>query len=212
MLREMDGYSSKINLAILASGSGSNLGALISAVESQAINNADISLVISNKETAYALTRAQKANIPAICLKRNLFNSDEEYDREVIKNLKEYNIDVVILAGYLRIITKPFLKAFEGRILNIHPSLLPDFGGKGMYGAKVHEAVINAKKAKSGCSVHIVTEEIDGGPILAQACVPVSPNDTPESLAKKVLKEEHKLYPTAVNDFIAKSYYSHLTT
>lgn len=200
MLQEMDGYNYK--LAVLASGSGSNLASLINAVNSKSIANANIALVISNKKDAYALTIARNANIPAIYLQKSLFNSEEEYDLHLINKLKEHQIDIVLLAGYLRIITPPFLKAFKDRILNIHPSLLPDFGGKGMYGMKVHQAAINSKSKKSGCSVHLVTEEIDGGPVLAQAIVSIEPDDTPEILAAKVLKEEHKLYPKAVNKFI----------
>lgn len=201
MLREMTGFSSKINLAVLASGSGSNLGAIINAVNSNTIKNADISLVISNKESAYALTRAKEAGIPSVYVKRSHFASDEDYDLHLLEILKNHNIDLVLLAGYLRIITIPFLKAYEDRILNIHPSLLPDFGGKGMYGIKVHQSVIGAQKDKSGCTVHIVTEEVDGGRILAQACVDVLQGDTPETLATKVLVQEHKLYPKAINDY-----------
>lgn len=200
MLQEMDGYR---NIAVLASGNGSNLAALINAVNSGNIANANIALVVSNKKDAYAITIAKNAGIPAVSIERSLFNSDEEYDLFLLNKLKEFKIDIVLLAGYLRIITSPFLKAFENRILNIHPSLLPDFGGKGMYGMKVHQAVLNAKPEKSGCTVHLVTEKIDGGPILAQAIVSVTPDDTPEILAAKVLKEEHKLYPQAVNKFIA---------
>lgn len=199
MLQETDGY----NIAVLASGSGSNLGSLIDAVDSGNIQNAKIALVISNKKDAYALIRAKNAQIPAIYLQRSLFNSDEEYDFQIINLLKEHKIDVVLLAGYLRILTPRLINSYKNRILNIHPSLLPDFGGKGMYGIKVHEAVINSKSDKSGCSVHIVTDEIDGGPVLAQACVSVLPDDTAESLAAKVLKEEHKLYPEALNKFIS---------
>jgi phosphoribosylglycinamide formyltransferase-1 len=200
---DMNVSSCNKNIAVLASGNGSNLGALINAVNSGKIKNATIALVVSNQKDAYALTRAGNAEISAVYIQRSLFNSDEEYDLFLINKLNEYQIDLVLLAGYLRIITSPFLKAFENRILNIHPSLLPDFGGKGMYGMKVHQAVINSKSPKSGCTVHLVTKEIDGGPVLAQASVCVTSDDTPETLAAKVLEEEHKLYPKAVNEFIA---------
>jgi len=204
MSQEMDGYNCAAkNIAVLASGNGSNLDAIINAVNNGNIVNANIGLVISNKKEAYALTRAKDAQIPTVYIQRSLFNSDEEYDLHIINKLNEYQIDVVLLAGYLRIITSPFLKAFENRILNIHPSLLPAFGGKGMYGMKVHQSVIDSKFKKSGCTVHLVTEKIDGGQILAQACVCVTSEDTPESLAAKILKEEHKLYPQAVNEFIS---------
>lgn len=196
----MVGYK---RIAILASGNGSNLASLINAINSGKIANANIALVISNKKDAQALTRAREAKIPAFYIARNLFNSDEEYDFFLLNKLNEYKIDVVLLAGFLRILTPPFLKAFENRILNIHPSLLPEFGGKGMYGIKVHQAVINSKAEKSGCTVHLVTEKIDGGLILAQATVSIEPNDTAELLSAKVLAEEHKLYPQAVNNFIS---------
>jgi len=153
MLQKQDGYSCeagieaemavnnrhcKLNsftrLAVLASGSGTNLASLIDAVKTGIIENAAIALVISNKKDAYALTRAEKAGIPILYAQRSLFNSDEEYDLFLKKKLNDYKIDFVLLAGYLRILTKPFLQAYENRILNIHPSLLPDFGGKDMYG------------------------------------------------------------------------------
>lgn len=202
MLRETDGFKTGIKIAVLASGNGSNLGALIEASNSSKINNAEIILVISDREQAYALTRAKEAGISALYFRRSLFNSDEDYDLNIIKSLREHNTDIVLLAGYMRIVTRPFLESYENRILNIHPSLLPEFGGRGMYGMNVHRAVIDAKKEQSGCSVHLVTEEIDGGRIVGQACVPVFPEDTPEILAARILKEEHKLYPTAVNRFI----------
>ena len=207
MLQEMDGFKNaqalRKNIAVLASGNGSNLSALINGVNTGKIANANITVVISNKKNAKALTIAQDAGIPAFFAVRDLFNSDEEYDLFLLNKLNEYSIDLVLLAGYLKIITPIFLKAFENRILNIHPSLLPAFGGKGMYGMKVHQAVLNSKSDKSGCTVHLVTEEIDGGHILAQSSVSIAPDDTAEVLAAKVLAEEHKLYPQAVNEFIS---------
>lgn len=192
----------KANLAVLASGSGSNLASLISAVNQGIIDNAHISLVISNKQSAYALQRAREAEIPAINLKRSEFANDEAFDAEIVRWLRKYDIDVVLLAGYLRILTAPLLESYSNRILNIHPSLLPDFGGVGMYGIKVHEAVINAGVAKSGCTIHLVNKTVDGGPILSQAEIPVLPDDTAHTLAERVLKEEHKLYPATVRDFV----------
>lgn len=205
MLQEMDGYNSqpKKNIAVLASGNGSNLSAIIDAVNLGTIKNANISLVVSNKKEAYALKRAKDAGISSIYVPRSQFCSDEDYDLYLISLLIEHRIELVVLAGYLKIITWPFLKAFKDRILNIHPSLLPDFGGRGMYGMKVHEAVIKSKSLKSGCTVHLVTEEIDGGTILAQEEVDISNEDTPETLAAKVLKKEHKLYPQAISNFVS---------
>ena len=203
----MDGFKNisalRKNIAVLASGNGSNLNALINAVNTGKIANAKIALVISNKKSANALNIARDAEIPAFYAARNLSNSDEEYDLFLLNKLNEYSIDLVLLAGYLKIITPIFLKAFENRILNIHPSLLPDFGGKGMYGMKVHQAVLNSKADKSGCTAHLVTEKIDGGRILAQSSVSIALDDTAETLAAKVLAEEHKLYPLAVNNFIS---------
>lgn len=193
----------KANLAVLASGSGSNLAALIDAVNEDIIIDGQISLVVSNKKDAYALQRAKNAGIPTISIKRSDFSTDEDFDKFLTKKLKEHEIDVVLLAGYLRILTKPILEEYKDRILNIHPSLLPDFGGMGLYGMKVHEEVIKAGAPVSGCTVHIVNEHVDGGPIIAQAAVSVLPGDTPPSLAAKVLKEEHKLYPVTVQKFIA---------
>lgn len=217
MLQKQDGYNCTkeaddmnnnptlteiTRLAVLASGSGTNLASLINAVDTGIIKGAEISLVISNKKDAYALIRAQEAGIPAFYAQRSLFASDEDYDLFIVSRLREYNIDIILLAGYLRIITKPLLQAFANRILNIHPSLLPEFGGKNMYGIKVHQAVIDSKVKNSGCSVHLVTEEIDGGPVLSQATIGILPDDTPESLAARILTEEHKLYPKTVNEFI----------
>ncbi len=202
MLQETVGFKKKI--AVLASGGGSNLAALIEAVNRGDIQNAAIELIISNKKDAYALIRGKEANIPIFYLPRSMFKSNEDYDNQIIEKLNEYNIDLILLAGYLRIITKPFIKAFEKRILNIHPSLLPNFGGKGMYGMKVHQAVIDSKCSKSGCTVHLVTEEIDKGPILGQESVDIEFDDTPESLAAKVLVKEHLLYPRVVNEYVSK--------
>ncbi len=194
--------SKKVNLAVLVSGSGSNLVALIDAVKSGVIADGQISLVVSNKEDVYALQRAENAGVKAISIKRSGFSSDEEFDKKLVEKLREYKIELVLLAGYMRILTAPVLEAYRDRILNIHPSLLPEFGGLGMYGMRVHEAVIKAGVPVSGCTVHIVNEHVDGGPILAQAEVSILPGDTPASLAAKILREEHRLYPSTVQKFI----------
>lgn len=193
-----------LKLAVLASGSGSNLSALIDAEKNGIITDGTISLVVSNKKDAYALVRAKNAGIPALYIKRSEFSSDEEYDSHIVSRLKEYEIDVVLLAGYLRIITSPLLTEYENRILNIHPGLLPEFGGIGMYGLKVHESVINAGVSTSGCTIHLVTKDVDMGPVLAQKHVPVIDGDTPDDLAHRVLKEEHVLYPKTVQEFVSK--------
>ncbi len=189
------------NLVVFASGSGSNFQSIIDAISDGDLN-ARITGLVSNKENAFAVNKAAIANIDVRILNENNFDSENEYASELLIQLKEWNADVLILAGYLKKIPLQIIQYFEGRILNIHPSLLPKFGGKGFYGMNVHKAVIENKETVSGCTVHIVTEEYDEGPVIAQAKVGVSVSDTAESLAKKVLKEEHKLYPKAIQQYL----------
>lgn len=183
----------KKRLAVLVSGSGSNLQAIIDAIKNQELEDTEISLVISNKENAFALERAKNNNIDYIFLNPKSFSTNEDFDKRIVEILKDKKIDLVILAGYLKILTDAFINAFENRIINIHPALLPAFGGKGMYGKKVHEEVIKNKAKESGCTVHYVTSGIDEGPIICQRKISISENDTVDTLAAKVLKEEHKL-------------------
>lgn len=180
-------------LAVLVSGSGSNLQAIIDAIKNSILKEVEIAIVISNKKDALALTRAQTAGIKSIFLNPKDFKNNTDYEKELIDLIKSYNVDLIVLAGYLRILGRNFVNAFLNKIINIHPALLPDFGGKGMYGEKVHEAVIKSGTKESGCTVHFVTSNIDAGPIIAQRKVSVLETDTPKSLAKRVLKEEHKL-------------------
>lgn len=183
--------------AVLASGSGSNLQAIIDAIEQEKFP-ARIVAVLSNKADAFALERAKKHNVPAFFINPKEFKSPQEYDQKVLEKLKEAGADYLVLAGYMRIISSVLVNAFPNRIVNIHPALLPSFGGKGMYGHHVHEAVIAHGCKVAGCTVHFVTEGVDEGPIIAQACVPVQEDDTPETLAKRVLEQEHKIYPQAI--------------
>lgn len=183
----------KKRLAVLASGSGSNLQAIIDAIKNRELEDAEISVVISNKENAFALERARNNNIDHVFLDPKSFSTNKDFDKEIVEILKNKKIDLVILAGYLKILTDSFINAFENKIINIHPSLLPAFGGKGMYGKKVHEEVIKNKVKESGCTVHYVTLGIDEGPIICQSKVSVNESDTVDTLAAKVLKEEHKL-------------------
>lgn len=192
----------KKRLAILASGGGSNLQSVIDATKTEILNNADVCIVISNKKEAYALTRASKALIETLFINPKDFKNPEEYDTHIVSLLKAREIDLIILAGYLKILTKPIIAEFKNRIINIHPSLLPNYGGKNMYGMKVHKEVIKDNAIKSGCSVHLVTEEIDAGPILAQTEVEIFPEDTPESLADRVLIQEHILLPLTIAKYI----------
>ena len=180
-------------LGILLSGRGSNFEAIAEAIADNLLPNAQIAVVLSNKPEAPGLASARAKNIPAVVV------SD---DADILKTLQTHRVDLVILAGYNRILSETLVRAYVSRILNIHPSLLPAYGGKGMIGLKVHQAVIAAKEAQSGCTVHLVTSDVDAGPVLGQARVAVDPADTPETLAQKVLREEHRLYPAVIRQYI----------
>lgn len=179
------------NIAVLVSGGGTNLQSIIDAVESGEIN-AKITVVISNKEDAYGLERARKHNIKAI------FEKNEE---AIIKELKENKVDLVVLAGFLKILSYKFTKAFENKIINIHPSLIPSFCGMGYYGLKVHEAAIDYGVKVSGATVHFVDENADTGAIIAQGVVDVLPEDSPKDLQNRVLKVEHSLLKEVVKKY-----------
>ncbi len=187
-----------MNIAVLASGGGSNLQALLDAWRAGHFRQAQIVLVGSDKPGAGALKRAAALNIPTLSLDGREFPNAVAFDQALMARLAEYKIDLICLAGYMRILTPAFVQAYAKRILNIHPSLLPAFGGKGMYGHHVHEAVLASGARFSGCTVHYVDEGTDTGPIILQAVVPVLDQDTPASLAERVLIEEHRLYPRAV--------------
>ena len=179
------------NRAVLVSGGGTNLQSIIDAVEAGKING-QIKLVISNKEGAYGLERAKKHNIRAV------FEKDEQ---AIIDIMKENEIDLVVLAGFLKILSPNFTKAFENRIINIHPSLIPSFCGKGYYGLKVHEAAIEYGVKVSGATVHFVDENADTGPIIRQDTVEVFAGDSPQDLQQRVLKIEHKILSQVVADY-----------
>lgn len=179
------------NIAVLISGGGSNLQSIIDAIESREIKG-KISVVISNKENAYGLERARKHNIKAV------FLNDE---REIINELKKNEVDLIVLAGFLKILSSEFINSFENKIINIHPSLIPSFCGKGFYGLKVHQAAIDYGVKVSGATVHFVDENADTGAIIAQDTVEVYPEDSAEDLQKKVLEIEHKILKKVVKDF-----------
>ena len=179
------------NIAVLVSGGGTNLQSIIDAVEAGKING-QIKLVISNKEGAYGLERAKKHNIRAV------FEKDEQ---AIIDIMKENEIDLVVLAGFLKILSPNFTKAFENRIINIHPSLIPSFCGKGYYGLKVHEAAIEYGVKVGGATVHFVDENADTGPIIRQDTVEVFAGDSPQDLQQRVLKIEHKILSQVVADY-----------
>jgi len=190
----------KINLAVLASGGGSNLQAIIDNIEAGRLN-AQIKAVISNNSKAFCLERAKKHSIPAIHLSHKMFDTPDEFDAKFLSILKENEVDLIILAGYMKMLSPEVIRTYKNKILNIHPALLPHFGGKGMYGIHVHEAVLNSGMKVSGVTVHIVDEIYDHGAIILQRCVPVEDDDTPESLAERVLKVEHQLYSQAIQLF-----------
>ena len=186
-----------LRLGVLASGGGTNLQAIIDACEQGRIP-ARVVVVISNNSRAGALERARRYDIPTRHLSNHHFPDDADLDAALASALREYDVDLVLFAGYMKKRGHAFLRAFSGRILNIHPALLPKFGGEGMYGINVHRAVLGAGERVSGVTVHVVDEQYDHGPILAQERVPVLPDDTPEELAARVLKVEHKIYPEVV--------------
>jgi phosphoribosylglycinamide formyltransferase-1 len=162
--------------------------------------NGEIVVLISNKRHAYAITRARTMKIEVLVFDPEQFNSRTVHCAKIAKALNERNVDLVCLAGYLLKVEACLLRAFPNRILNIHPALLPKYGGKGMYGRHVHTAVLAAQEKESGCSVHLVNEVFDEGPVISQARVPVQEGDTPETLADRILPFEHQLYVSVVKD------------
>lgn len=189
-----------LRLGILASGRGSNFEAILRAIESGRLS-AEARVLISNRKSAGALDVAARHGVPAAALTRKDFDSDEAFDREILRLFQKHGVDFVVLAGYLRLLTPVLVREFPNRILNIHPALLPSFGGKGMYGHHVHEAVLAHGCKVSGVTVHLVNEQYDAGPIVLQRCVPVKEGDTPDTLAARVLVEEHRALPEALQLF-----------
>lgn len=184
-----------LKLGVLISGSGSNLQSIIDHTENGWLR-AEISIVISNNPDAYGLTRAQKAGIRCVALNHKDFKSREDFDNQLIHILEEADIDLIVLAGFMRILTSKFLQAFPDKIINIHPALLPAFPG-----THVQQKAVDYGVKFSGCTVHFVDEGVDTGPIIIQAVVPVHPDDTADTLAARILKEEHKIYPQALRFF-----------
>ncbi|WP_440053268.1 phosphoribosylglycinamide formyltransferase [Pseudoalteromonas sp. T1lg65] len=182
-------------LVVLISGSGSNLQAIIDACQSGYIRGSVVS-VISNKADAYGLTRAKNAGIDTQVLSHKEFESREAYDAALSDLIDSFDPDLVVLAGFMRILTASLVQKFRGKMLNIHPSLLPKYQG-----LNTHQRAIDAQDAFHGASVHFVTEELDGGPVVCQAKVPILPNDTADTLAQRVHEQEHKLYPLVVKWF-----------
>lgn len=186
----------KVRIGVLASGRGSNLQAIIDAIEAGKVD-AKIVLVLSNKKDAVALERARKHGLTDVFLDPKPFagrpDSREAYDRAVLDVLRKHDVDLVLLAGYMKIVTPVLVKAYENRMMNIHPSLLPSFPG-----LDAQKKALEYGVQLSGCTVHFVTDGVDEGPIIIQAAVPILEGDTPEALAARILVEEHKIYPKAV--------------
>lgn len=187
------------NICVLVSGGGTNLQSVIDAIENGEIRDARIAGVISSKKDVYALERAKKHGIPSKIIMRKAYESKEEFDQAILEALKAFDADLIVLAGYLAILGENVIKAYPNRIVNIHPSLLPSFGGKGYYGLKVHEAVLSAGVKLTGATVHFVDEGTDTGPIIMQKAVRVYPSDTPEVLQARVMERaEHIILPKVV--------------
>lgn len=188
---------SSVNIGVLISGGGTNLQAIIDNIENNNINGR-IRLIMSNKENAYGLIRGKNHNIESIFLDRKLFNSEEAYNLKLIEEFKTRNVELIILAGYLKVLSSEFIKDYHNKIINIHPSLIPNFCGKGYYGSKIHEEVLKSGVEYTGATVHFVDEGTDTGPIILQEIVKVDPNDTIDILSAKVLEVEHRILVHAV--------------
>ncbi|RDY21896.1 phosphoribosylglycinamide formyltransferase [Criibacterium bergeronii] len=191
----------KINVAVLVSGGGTNLQAIIDAEKSGIIHSAKIALVISNNPNAYAIQRAKDASIDTYVVSKKDYTSQEDYENAMIEIIKKYEIGLIVLAGFMVILGNNFIKKFENRIINVHPSLIPSFCGDGFFGLKVHEAALKKGVKVTGATVHYVTTDVDAGPIIAQKAVQVFDNDTPEILQQRVMKEaEHIILPNSIQN------------
>ncbi len=188
----------KLRLGILASGGGSNLQSIIDACAGGAIS-AEIALVLTNNPEAGALERARKAGVPSLCIDHRGFASREEFDRRMVEALREAEVELVCLAGFMRLISPAFLEAFPGGVMNIHPALLPAFPG-----LHVQRKALEYGARFAGCTVHFVDAGVDTGPIIIQAVVPVLDDDTEQTLSARILREEHRIYPRAIQLFAEK--------
>ena len=193
-----------LKMAVLVSGGGTNLQALIDAEKSGIIKSGTISLVVSNKADAYALERARLAGIPSVTLLKKELGSQEAFEAALIKLLEDEYIDLIVLAGFMSILSESFTSRFKDRIINVHPSLIPSFCGKGFYGLHVHEAALSYGVKVTGATVHFVNEIPDGGRIIAQKAVEVLPGDSPESLQRRVMEQaEWIILPQAAESVAA---------
>lgn len=186
-----------INIVVFASGSGTNFQAIIDAIENGQINGR-IHGLVTNKTDIGAIERAENHDIDHRFITPSQFSEQSDYEKTLLNQLEDWETDLIVLAGYMIKVPASVIQQYEGRILNIHPALLPKYGGKGFYGMNVHRAVIKNEESESGCTVHVVTEEYDKGPILAQRKVDVKDSDDAAALAERILKEEHKLFPEVI--------------
>lgn len=194
----------KYKIAVFVSGGGTDLQSIIDAINSGFIDNAEIALVVGSKNGIYGLERAKNNNIPTKVYQKNEYDSLHCMFEDVIKDLKKREIDYIVLAGYLLILSPNIIQKYRNRIINIHPSLIPKYCGDGFYGMKVHNAVIAAKETQSGATVHFVDEGTDTGEIILQEKVAVYNEDTPQSLSKRVLELEHTLLPKAIKKLLTE--------
>lgn len=190
-----------LKIGVLVSGGGTNLQAIIDAINNSTIKNAEIKVVLSNKRDAYALIRAKENGIDEVCISPKNYAERRDFNNALIKKLGEYDLDLIVLAGFLVVLPEEIIKIYRNRIINIHPSLIPSFCGKGFYGLKVHEKVLERGAKVTGATVHFVDEDTDTGPIIYQKAVEVLADDTPEILQKRVMEQaEWKILPRAIND------------
>ena len=189
-----------LKIGVMVSGGGTNLQAILDAIENGTITNAEVRVVISNNHGAYALERARKAGVEAVCLSPKDFPDRAAFNQALLEKLNEYSLDLIVLAGYLVTIPASVIQQYRNRIINIHPSLIPSFCGVGYYGLKVHEAALKRGVKLTGATVHYVDEGMDSGPILLQKAVEVKPGDTPQILQRRVMEEaEWIILPQAIN-------------
>ena len=194
--------SRKARIAVFVSGGGTNLQALLDAQAAGKLPHGEISLVVSSSPNAYALERAKKAGVPAVVCSRKQLGSQDAFEAALSRALAEHHIDLIILAGFMSILSADFTARWPRRILNVHPALIPSFCGKGMYGLRVHEAALAKGVKVTGATVHFVNEVCDGGPIILQRAVEIRQDDTPETLQRRVMEEaEWKILPEAVRLF-----------
>lgn len=195
----------KIRVAVLVSGGGTNLQAILDAAHSGMIHSAEVVLVVSSQPGVYALERAKRAGVPSAVLRKQELGGQAGFESALLELLRAYRVDLIVLAGFLSILSNDFTSRYDHRILNVHPSLIPSFCGKGFYGLKVHEAALSRGVKVTGATVHFVNEIPDGGEILAQKAVEILPDDTPETLQRRVMEQaEWKLLPAAVESVSAQ--------